>query len=425
MSEKAQIQYLSADFGEFGGVFSWNTFVEIRDWLTARRSDWQWLSQQNTHATNLVWNRINDTLNNCQNQLNNAEQYKDNQQQEEAYKRNAIQQLESIFKPYWWLLPNSAYSNFIFQFRDSGRQLEAGLVSAYLMNQDLNSAPLSALLRGVVEFELFERGIKDRARTESSVLRKLAGDMTTAFDESKQLQISQRIEFDTLNRTIQDRLSEQSTGFEEAQTKRDQEWQQKLSEAEAELKALNDTYDTYMAIAAPVNYWEAKRSNHKKWVIGSFIALSACMFIFGLFLYLEVQGIGTMIELTRSAAIAAIEKGQTKSVNTSPTTISSMLDVLASWKIGAYILLVTLAFWFIRLLVRIFLSNVHLENDAAERVTMAKTYLALMRDGSLDGKQHLGTILAALFRPTGDGIVKDEGLPPTAMEWLTKLSGKG
>ena len=84
----------------------------------------------------------------------------------------------------------------------------------------------------------------------------------------------------------------------------------------------------------------------------------------------------------------------------------------------------TLAFWFIRLLVRIFLSHIHLENDAAERVTMAKTYLALIRDGSFEGKDNIGTILAALFRPTGDGIVKDEGLPPTAMEWLTKLSGK-
>lgn len=66
----------------------------------------------------------------------------------------------------------------------------------------------------------------------------------------------------------------------------------------------------------------------------------------------------------------------------------------------------------------------HLENDAAERVTMAKTYLALIRDGALPKGDSITTILAALFRPTGDGIVKDEGLPPTAMEWLTKLGGK-
>ncbi len=88
---------------------------------------------------------------------------------------------------------------------------------------------------------------------------------------------------------------------------------------------------------------------------------------------------------------------------------------------GSFILLATLSFWFIRLLVRIFLSNLHLENDAAERVTMAKTYLALIRDGSLPNGDNISTVLAALFRPTGDGIVKDEGVPPSALEWFTKL----
>jgi hypothetical protein len=152
------------------------------------------------------------------------------------------------------------------------------------------------------------------------------------------------------------------------------------------------------------------------------------MLIFGIVLFCELRGVTQMIEDTNLAAIAssAANAKLGSAVVTAPTTsaLSPLLDVLATWKIGAYILLVTLAFWFIRLLVRIFLSNIHLENDASERVTMAKTYLALIRDGSFEGKEHIGTILAALFRPTGDGIVKDEGLPPTAMEWLTKLSGK-
>jgi hypothetical protein len=100
-----------------------------------------------------------------------------------------------------------------------------------------------------------------------------------------------------------------------------------------------------------------------------------------------------------------------------------MIELASTWKIGSFILLATLGFWVIRILVRLFLSHIHLENDAAERVTMAQTFLALKRDSALSGTEHIGTILAALFRPTGDGIVKDEGLPPTAMEWLTKLGG--
>ena len=84
-------------------------------------------------------------------------------------------------------------------------------------------------------------------------------------------------------------------------------------------------------------------------------------------------------------------------------------------------MLAILCFWFIRLLVRIFLSSMHLENDAAERVTMAKTYLALIRSDSLSKGDNINTVLAALFRPTGDGIVKDEGVPPSTLEWFTKL----
>lgn len=96
---------------------------------------------------------------------------------------------------------------------------------------------------------------------------------------------------------------------------------------------------------------------------------------------------------------------------------------LPAFKIGSILLLATLSFWFIRIVVRIFLSHIHLENDAAERVTMAKTYLALNKDAAFASQANLGTVIAALFTPTGDGIVKDEGLPPSAMEWLTKLSG--
>ncbi len=246
--------------------------------------------------------------------------------------------------------------------------------------------------------------------------------MTTKLDELKQLQVLQGSEFDNLNQKVELQITDQATNFNDAQAARDAQWQQKLADAEAELKRLNDTYDTHMAIAAPVSYWEIKRSNHKNWALWSFIALTVCMVAFGWFLYCEVKDIGAMVDATRTAALAAASKATTAS--TVPASMTPLLDILAGWKIGAYILLVTLVFWFIRLLVRIFLSNIHLENDAAERVTMAKTYIALMRDGSLNGKEHIGTILAALFRPTGDGIVKDEGLPPTAMEWLTKLSGK-
>ena len=243
MTEETQSIYLTANFGEYGGVHSWKTFAEIRDWIAARRTDWQWLSQQRHNPTDSAWSFINDTLNQCQQNLNNAEQHKGNPQQEDAFKRSAVQQLESVFKNFHWLLPDNPYVEFVFKMRDSGRALEAGLVVAYLLNRDLNNGPISAALRGIVEFELFSRGIKDRARTEAASLRKLSGEMTTKLDELKQLQVLQGTEFETLNRRVEDQISDQNSNFNDAQAARDAQWQQKLADSEAELKRLNETPD--------------------------------------------------------------------------------------------------------------------------------------------------------------------------------------
>jgi hypothetical protein len=53
---------------------------------------------------------------------------------------------------------------------------------------------------------------------------------------------------------------------------------------------------------------------------------------------------------------------------------------------------------------------------------MARTYLSLLEGDRLASKEDRQLILQALFRPTSDGIVKDEGIPPSALEFLTRQS---
>ena len=410
MSESIQTPYLQVDFGDEGGRFSWNSLEEVKAWINEQRTPWEWLSQLKTNPTNNAWTVIANALTDSINLLQNADQYAGDEQHLTQIKNEAGYQLTGLFSESPWLLPNSSYRQFIFEVRDTGRPIEAGLIAAHLLGCDMNGPHLSQVVCALLELELFSRGIKNRVRTESAALKSLVGDMTTLLDEYKQQLIKQPLEFD------------------KAQEARVIAWQKMLEETAEELKRLNEAYDTHMALAAPVSYWEGKRDKHSKWAKWSFIALTVCMLIFGGVLFWELYGVATMIEGARLAAVdssTAIAKfGGVSPTQAAASMLSPLLDILATWKIGAYIILVTLAFWFIRLLVRIFLSNIHLENDASERVTMAKTYLALMRDGSLGGEKHIGTILAALFRPTGDGIVKDEGLPPTTMELFTRFSGK-
>ena len=53
---------------------------------------------------------------------------------------------------------------------------------------------------------------------------------------------------------------------------------------------------------------------------------------------------------------------------------------------------------------------------------MVKTYLSLLEGEHLSSDEGRQLILQALFRPASDGIVKDEGLPPSAFEFLTRQS---
>jgi hypothetical protein len=80
-----------------------------------------------------------------------------------------------------------------------------------------------------------------------------------------------------------------------------------------------------------------------------------------------------------------------------------------------------LGVWAVRLLVRLFLSNSHLATDADERVTLVKTYLALMEADKLPFDDDKKLILEALFRPASDGMVKEETLPHPMLEMFMKI----
>jgi hypothetical protein len=85
------------------------------------------------------------------------------------------------------------------------------------------------------------------------------------------------------------------------------------------------------------------------------------------------------------------------------------------------ILLGGLAFWFLRILSKIFLSQLHAWSDAQERVVMVKTYLSLLQDEKALEAKDRRLILEALFRPAPSGIIKDDGVPPALFDLISRL----
>lgn len=443
---KEEKPYMSVDFGEQGGRFEWKTADEVIAWMNQLRDQWGWISGIGHSPTNQVWNVIANGLNEPIGNVQQAQNYRNQGQPQAGEEQLTIARslLENFIKPNPWLLPGNAQRRFVEEIKESGKLLEAGLIVANWRQIDLSGPPIRQVVWALMQWELYERGIKDRVKSESGALKRLAGDMQTTLTGYQETERSQTARFDALYSQIAEQSSGQQGEFETAQTARDAEWKEKVEETQRELDALKDAYDKHMSLAAPVEYWEGKRKKHGRWTVSSFVAIVVCMIGVGLILHSELRDISKAVEANKGVVVAAktaINQASkdlkqdplaspgapagdaTKEVPASPS-IQGFLETAATWKIGSFVLLATLCFWFIRLLVRIFLSNLHLENDAAERVTMAKTYLALIRDSALPRGENISTILAALFRPSGDGIVKDEGLPPTAMEWMTRLGGR-
>lgn len=421
MSEQEDAKpYMSANFGEEGGRHNWGSAQEAITWIDQLQQQWDWLSRQQHNPPRTAWQSIANALNNAKQNLQHAQSAlnQDQAQNAESNIASARAILEGFVRPNAWLLPISASRKFVEELRDGGKPLEAALIVCHWLKQDLGGPPINTIISALLQWELYERGIKDRMKTENATLKRLVGDMQSSLTQYQEAERTQTSHFDELHGQLTEQSSQQQAAFDTAQVSRDEVWEGQLSRVQSELTTLKETYDKHMALAAPVEYWDTKRKKHRFLSGVSFGAIVSGMGAAAYFLHTELQSVGQAVTASKVAAAAAAAKTQAAG---STTTIQALADSATTWHLGSFILLATLSFWFIRLLVRIFLSNLHLENDAAERVTMAKTYLALIRNDDLPRGDNISTVLAALFRPTGDGIVKDEGVPPSMLEWFTKL----
>jgi len=166
-----------------------------------------------------------------------------------------------------------------------------------------------------------------------------------------------------------------------------------LKQHNTKMTVLQETFRKDMALRAPVSYWEGQRRLHSAkskdvgcGVVGAMVVLLAVIFFLVKWAF---EGV------TPGAAL--------------PTWETVILGLVGG-----------MGFWAVRLIVRIYLSHRHLANDAAERVTMVKTYLSLHEDGKVPSDDDRKLVLVALFRSASDGFVKDDAVINPLLEAFTK-----
>lgn len=171
-----------------------------------------------------------------------------------------------------------------------------------------------------------------------------------------------------------------------------------MDSALAEFKAVETAYREQLQLAAPTTYWTKKQSRHRNLAIG-----------FGIWCVLYALAATLYVSLTLAGEYDAALK--------LPAGTSWVPYVLLGAR-GLFVSIVV--FWAGRIFVRMFLSQLHLSMDAHERSTMVMTYLALTQDGRITPEER-PLVLQPLFRPTSDGIVKDDGsADPIVSAWLAR-----
>ena len=185
---------------------------------------------------------------------------------------------------------------------------------------------------------------------------------------------------------------------------------EKVETIDNKIKAVEDK----AKLNASVSYWKAKQKSHKTkfWWFGGGAILLIAILVFILFIALnyheEQTNINNQVKITNdintTSKVEEINENNNKSKEE-----SSFLDFDYS-KLAWYILMIfasSSAFWIIRITVKIALSNLHLSEDANERVVMIQTYLSFINEGQIN-ENDKNLILSSLFRSSNIGIIKDE-----------------
>lgn len=176
----------------------------------------------------------------------------------------------------------------------------------------------------------------------------------------------------------------------------------------------------YAKLNASVSYWETKQKSHKTkfWWFGGAAIGFIVILLFILFKTLNYHNnqinVSKKIENISDTNITSESNKAIQDINKSisaPNHEENSKPFNFDYsKLAWYIFIIfasSSAFWIIRIIVKIALSNLHLSEDANERVVMIQTYLSFVKEGQID-ENDKNLILYSLFRPSNIGIIKDE-----------------
>ncbi len=356
---------------------SFSSMEELEKWISNEQDYFGWVqntTKKNNHLSNLnsrlnrFWQEIHQTINHANQQLEN--ETKDQTEETYQYLGNKIGLIYTDLGP---LISSSGEAKFINSIKDNDPVLAAFLLYFFIdRNLFFNDSKwIEAVFYGLQ----FLKGSESNIEFEKSSLLELKSTWEENYSKLRENYIDLNIKERELGVRHENQLKTQKNKFNEF-----------IESGTEEINNIANTYDQQMSLQSSVSYWNKRWKRHNKLAkifgyvsLVTGIALTGCLIGFSLHL---LEG----------------------------------MDPSTYWKLAILGIATSFSAWIVRILVKIFLSNLHLSTDAKERVTMIKTYLAMLRDGEGLADEDRQIILQTVFRPSHVGIVKDEGSPANIIE---------
>ncbi len=386
---------LVLELGEKGGKLEFDTPSEFQQWFADELTKWQWMNPIP---------QVNNALAQLRRIQNDANKYVARWSQaissnaDEVAQRDALKQfVESNVgqQPLW--LSSTTRGRFILGLsQDSARGplVAAGAYLAIGGSYSPANEPLHPkVVEGAIEGFLFKKEIDWTATTHREVLEKLERQYAGNIAEQKRKKEEIEQENKILNEQFSSGLAEKLKLLDELHENQINDFNKLVDTHKTNLEAIEKAYDQKLALLKPVKYWNARKNSHadktKNFAIASGISGIVIFLVLGVLAY---------------KFFLSIPNGEKPQV----------------WQVAIFSVAAFFGIWFERILVRLFISNMHLATDAEERVTMLQTYLSIIREGSDFAPEDKKLILERLFHPAADGLVKDDAAPPSPLEILTR-----
>ena len=392
MTEKIK-PTLVLELGEKGGHLEFEQPSEVQQWFDDEQAKWHWMSQ--IHETSSAPNQFTNIR---QVATQFIQQWTQQQADPEAA-QNSINSLKGHFESavptqsLW--LSSSPTGSFILRLKDERHQLVAA--GAYLAlggtfsSQSQQMQPL--ILEGIIEGFLYKKEIDWTATAHREALEKLKQQYSRNLSDQKRKYQEIEQANGELNAKFGESLEAKDKLLDDLHVSQGDEFKLLIGTHETNLKAIENAYDQKLALLKPVKYWNARNKSHgskaKKFAIASGVVGAVILGLLGWLAY---------------KVFLDVPVGEKPQV----------------WQVGVFSVAAFFGIWLERILVRLFISNIHLATDAEERVTMLQTYLSIIREGSVFAPEDKKLILERLFHPAADGLIKDDAAPPSPLEILSR-----